>query len=160
MVEKQGLETQISRYAFVQIVTGLRSHFVYPTVQADFVPEKQLAVCCREVSSKGSLRDVLHQAKWSRPAEEKYQTNKKATPFSEARIITWGRHILEGANYLRLKGLPPGHIHAGNIIVDNNVCRITDYENKLLNFKVSVLMHVGFYLSINLCCLFTCSLYC
>jgi hypothetical protein len=39
---------------------------------------------------------------------------------------------LEGINYLRVKGLPAGHIHCGNIVVENNVARITDYELKLL----------------------------
>lgn len=48
-------------------------------------------------------------------------------------MCTWGRHVLEGILALRLKGFPAGHVHAGNVIVDDGVCRITDYENKLLN---------------------------
>jgi PX domain-containing protein kinase-like protein len=128
------LETETGRYALEQILTGIKSHFVYPTIGADYIEEKKLVVVFRDVESKGTLRDLLFQSKWSRLFSEKY-TTKRGTTFSETRVCTWGRHILEGIMALRVKGFPPGHIHAGNVVVENNVCRITDYENKLLNLR-------------------------
>lgn len=70
------LETENGRYALEQILTGIRSHFVYPTVGVDFVEEKKLVVVFRELQSKGSLRDLLFQSKWSKSYEEKYTTKK------------------------------------------------------------------------------------
>lgn len=114
MVEKPrecalALDTEHGRFVFEQIMTGLKSHFVYPTIAADYVEDKRMAVVFREVQPKGSLRDLLFQAKWSRTFDEKYAT-KRGTPFSETRIATWGRHILEGIMALRVKGFPAGHV--------------------------------------------------
>ena len=86
----------------------------------------------REVREKGSVRDLVwKKSPFSSSFHSKY--SGRGNPLTEARIRAWGRHVLEGLNYLRLKGFPPGHTHCGNIIVENNICRLTDYENRLLN---------------------------
>ena len=125
-------DLRMDRNIFADIVVGLRSHFVLATVDAEYVEEKKMAVVFRRVMAKGSVRDLLCNSKWSQPYSYKYGGKKAGVPFSETRIATWGRHVLEGINYLRLKGLPAGHVHCGNLVVDNNICKITDYESKLI----------------------------
>jgi PX domain-containing protein kinase-like protein len=140
-------DLKIDRNIFSDVLVGIRSHFVLPTVDAEYVEEKKMAVVFRRIL-KGSVRDVICNSKWNQSYARKYG-RKGGEPLSEARIASWGRHVLEGINFLRLKGmkekgeekknlikylqgLPAGHIHCGNLVVENNVCKITDYDNKLL----------------------------
>ncbi len=131
-------DLKIDRNMFSDILVGMRSHFVFQTVDAEYVEEKKMAVVFRRIV-KGSVRDILCNAKWSQSYARKYG-RKGGEPLSEARIASWGRHVLEGINFLRLKGLPAGHIHCGNLVVENNVCKITDYDNKLLTSLKPALM--------------------
>ncbi len=125
-------DLRMDRNIFADVLVGLRSHFALSVIDAEYVEEKKMAVTFRRPMAKGSLRDLLCDAKWIHPYALKYGRRKVGAPFTEVRIATWGRHILEGINYLRLKGLPAGHIHAGNVVVENNVAKITDFENKLM----------------------------
>ena len=122
---------QVQRDLFEQIMTGLRSHFVLATLDADYVEEKNLVVIFRRMQPKGSLRDLIYRAKPMHPFSHKYE-KRTGTPMSEERIACWGRHILEGMNFVRLKGFPAGHVHCGNVIVENGIAKISDYELKLL----------------------------
>lgn len=126
-------EDAVERFSAIQLVTGVRSHFVEPAVDADYVEDKKMFVCFRPVHAKGSLRDIIHESKWKAPYERKY--GRRGEALSEVRCATWGRHILEGMAYLRVKGWPAGNVHCGNIMVENNVCRITDFELKLANCR-------------------------
>jgi hypothetical protein len=125
-------ELRMDRNIFADVLVGLRSHFVLTTVDAEYVEEKKMAVVFRRPMGKGSIRDLLCNAKWSQPYAHKYGSRKAGVPFTDGRVAAWGRHVLEGINFLRLKGLPAGHVHCGNIVVENNVAKITDYDNKLM----------------------------
>ena len=39
---------------------------------------------------------------------------------------------LQALKFLHEKGLPYGHLHAGNVILEGNACRLLDIENTLL----------------------------
>jgi len=57
------------------------------------------------------------------------------------RIAVFGRQILEGLIYLRDNGIPYGHLHTGNVIIEDGVCRLTDYENAILNIEPHLFPH-------------------
>jgi PX domain-containing protein kinase-like protein len=44
----------------------------------------------------------------------------------------YGRQILEALRFLHSKGLPHGHVHAGNVIVQDGVAKLMDVENIIL----------------------------
>eukprot|EP01091_Cochliopodium_minus_P016380 TRINITY_DN610_c4_g1_i1.p1 TRINITY_DN610_c4_g1~~TRINITY_DN610_c4_g1_i1.p1 ORF type:complete len:537 (+),score=187.03 TRINITY_DN610_c4_g1_i1:11-1621(+) len=126
------LHTETCRFAFSNVLTVLNSPFIFPTIKADWLLDRERAVIFRKFKKKGSLRDIIYKAN---PIKQSFQLKYKerGNPLTEKRIASWGRHILEGMNYLRLKGFPAGNIHSGNIMVEKNICKISDYENKLLN---------------------------
>lgn len=95
-------DVKIDRNIFADVLLGVRSHFICEPVAAEYVEEKKMAVVFRRIV-KGSLRDIICNSKWSQPYARKYG-RKGGEPLSEARIATWGRHVLEGINFLRLKG--------------------------------------------------------
>jgi hypothetical protein len=41
----------------------------------------------------------------------------------------------QGMRYLLACGVPLGHIHSGNVLIDSGVARITDWENTLLGLQ-------------------------
>eukprot|EP00899_Mesostigma_viride_P005065 jgi/Mesvir1/1455/Mv14441-RA.2 len=47
----------------------------------------------------------------------------------------YGRQILEGLVFLKRLGFPYHNLHAGNVVLDDGVCRLTDYENSLLGLS-------------------------
>nr|XP_029508875.1 PX domain-containing protein kinase-like protein [Oncorhynchus nerka] len=47
-------------------------------------------------------------------------------------IRTYGRQILEVLRFLHDKGFPYGHLHASNIVIEDNTCKVLDIENSLL----------------------------
>lgn len=46
------LEREGTRFAFQQLLTGVRSHFVYPTLGADYLEERRMAVVWRPLQPK------------------------------------------------------------------------------------------------------------
>lgn len=51
------------------------------------------------------------------------------------KIKAYGRQILEGLLALQKINLSFPHISTANIIVENDICRITDLENYFLGYK-------------------------
>jgi hypothetical protein len=74
-------ELKIDRNIFTDVLGGMRSHFVLTTVDAEYVEEKKMAVVFRRIM-KGSVRDLLCNAKWSQPYARKY-ARKGGDPFTE-----------------------------------------------------------------------------
>lgn len=46
------LSSEANRYALQQLLTGLRSHFVYPTLDAAYVPDRNTLITFRRVAPK------------------------------------------------------------------------------------------------------------
>ncbi|ELR13686.1 uncharacterized protein ACA1_332500 [Acanthamoeba castellanii str. Neff] len=84
---------------FCNLLQSLRHPYVCPTLDADFLAEKEMAVIFRAFQPKGSLKDLIYR----------------------------------GLAFFQSKGFMYGHLHSGNVILDNKTCRLTDYENSLLN---------------------------
>ncbi|ERE88415.1 PX domain-containing protein kinase-like protein [Cricetulus griseus] len=71
-------------------------------------------------------------AKPKDPFLKKYCNPKKIQGLELQQIKTYGRQILEVLKFLHDKGFPYGHLHAANVMMDGNTCRLLDLENSLL----------------------------
>ncbi|XP_022257560.1 PX domain-containing protein kinase-like protein [Limulus polyphemus] len=63
---------------------------------------------------------------------KKYISPKSITPVPQHLIKKFGRQILIALKFLQDKGIPHGHLHSGNIIVEKETCRLLEVENQLL----------------------------
>lgn len=82
---------------------------------------------------KGSLRDYLHGiSKIKQSFMKKYSLKKSFNTLKLSQIKLFSRQILETIQFLHNKGLPHGHLHSGNIIIENDTkIRLTDLHNSL-----------------------------
>jgi PX domain-containing protein kinase-like protein len=83
---------------------------------------------------KGSLRDYLHGiSKIKQSFMKKYCSKKSYNTLKLSQIKLFSRQILETLQFLHLKGLAHGHLHSGNIIIENDAkIRLTDLHNSLI----------------------------
>ncbi|ESO84344.1 hypothetical protein LOTGIDRAFT_207280 [Lottia gigantea] len=81
---------------------------------------------------KGTLRDYLCKCKPKGHYIKKYSNPKLCSPLDMRAIKLYGKQILETLKFLQEKHIPHGHLHTGNIILDNDVCYLTDIHNSLL----------------------------
>ncbi|XP_053144215.1 PX domain-containing protein kinase-like protein isoform X4 [Hemicordylus capensis] len=90
------------------------------------------ALVIRPFSEKGTLKDLIYKAKPKDPFLKKYCNPKKIQGLELQQIKTFGRQILEVLKFLHEKGFPYGHLHASNVMLDGDTCRLLDLENALL----------------------------
>ncbi|KAI6646540.1 Leucine-rich repeat and IQ domain-containing protein 1-like [Oopsacas minuta] len=64
---------------------------------------------------------------------KKYGGKGRALPVHE--IKKFGRQIIEAIIFLKERGFILGHIHAGNVLLQADVCKLTDLENSLLGLS-------------------------
>lgn len=108
--------------------------YVYPVDDVDFVLEQDLIMFLHSYNSKGSLKDLIYNSHCCEGWHGKYCFRGKALAVPQVQI--YGRQILEGLLYLEDKGVSPfGHLHSGNVILQNQTCRITGYENTVLGLS-------------------------
>uniref|UniRef100_A0A8C9R129 PX domain-containing protein kinase-like protein n=1 Tax=Scleropages formosus TaxID=113540 RepID=A0A8C9R129_SCLFO len=90
------------------------------------------ALVIRVFSEKGTLRDHICKVKPKEPFLKKYCNPKKIQGLELQQIRTYGRQILEVLKFLHDKGFPYGHLHASNVLVEDETCKLLDVENSLL----------------------------
>ncbi|XP_055321695.1 PX domain-containing protein kinase-like protein isoform X2 [Sitodiplosis mosellana] len=92
------------------------------------------ALFIRNFYTKGSLKDLLYGTSPKNPFLQKYGNpiGRGRGPMAIKDIAIYGRQILEALQFLHSKGLPCGHIHAGNVIIVDGVARLVDIENFIL----------------------------
>lgn len=90
------------------------------------------AIFIRNFYGRGSLKDLLYGASPKNPFLSKYGNPKTRSPMTTKDIAIFGREILEALRFLHQKGMPFGHIHAGNVIIVDGVARLVDIENFIL----------------------------
>uniref|UniRef100_A0A8C1T9V8 PX domain containing serine/threonine kinase n=1 Tax=Cyprinus carpio TaxID=7962 RepID=A0A8C1T9V8_CYPCA len=90
------------------------------------------ALVIRVFSEKGTLRDHICKVKPKEPFLKKYCNPKKIQGLEQQQIQTYGRQILEALKFLHDKGFPYGHLHASNVLIEENMCKLLDIENSLL----------------------------
>jgi len=130
------LTTEPGRVMFRDVITSLQHPFVQLVSKADFSIELFKPVVISHFSDEGSLRDLLYRSKPTGKWDSKYENMaKQAQPLSKGRIAEFSRQILEALLYMKACGVPYTHLHSGNVIIRNDVARITNIENGLLNLE-------------------------
>ena len=55
-----------------------------------------------------------------------------------------GRQILEALLFLQERGFPPfGHLHSGNVIIQNGVARYDNNDDQLSNYRRTTVIIIG-----------------
>lgn len=86
----------------------------------------------RKFNQKGSVKDLLCGSTPKNPFLGKYGNPKGRTPLPIKDVAIFGRQILEALRFLHSKGMPFGHIHAGNVIIIDGQAQLLDVENFIL----------------------------
>ncbi|XP_032519991.2 PX domain-containing protein kinase-like protein [Danaus plexippus] len=90
------------------------------------------AYVVRRIYKNGSFRDLLYGTEYNKSHLAKYGNPKTRKPFTNGQISHYGYQILQALKFLHSKGLPHGHLHPGNITVDNQTALLLDIENLLM----------------------------
>lgn len=90
------------------------------------------AYVVRRIHENGSLRDILYGTEYSKNYLVKYGNPKVRKPLTIGQIAHYGYQILLALKFLHEKGIPHGHIHPGNITIENQRVLLLDIENVLL----------------------------
>ncbi|XP_045476028.1 PX domain-containing protein kinase-like protein [Harmonia axyridis] len=108
-------------------------------IQHPFIHPVEMCLCndvgglvVRLFRKDGTLRDLLCNSKPKQSFLKKYGNPKGHKPLGASQIALYGRQILEGLKFLHDKGIPYGHLHTGNLIVENDRVRLLDIENGVL----------------------------
>ncbi|XP_051977819.1 PX domain-containing protein kinase-like protein isoform X2 [Xyrauchen texanus] len=96
------------------------------------ITNESSALVIRVFSEKGTLRDHICKVKPKEPFLKKYCNPKKIEGLELQQIRTYGKQILEALKFLHDKGFPYGHLHASNVLIEENTCKLLDVENSLL----------------------------
>uniref|UniRef100_A0A8C9T1A4 PX domain containing serine/threonine kinase n=1 Tax=Scleropages formosus TaxID=113540 RepID=A0A8C9T1A4_SCLFO len=110
--------------------TSLSNPYISPVTFA--TTSESSALVIRVFSEKGTLRDHICKVKPKEPFLKKYCNPKKIQGLELQQIRTYGRQILEVLKFLHDKGFPYGHLHASNVLVEDETCKLLDVENSLL----------------------------
>ncbi|XP_078342522.1 PX domain-containing protein kinase-like protein isoform X2 [Oculina patagonica] len=116
--------------AILKLMTTLQHPYISPPSFTTCNSEGVIIV--RNFLPNGTLRDCLCKAKPKLNQLKKYGNPKTRVVFPEQNIQLFGRQILEALKFLHEKGIPYGHLHTGNIVVEGNVCRLLEVESGLM----------------------------
>lgn len=82
-----------------------------------------------------------NQSQWNEPWNRKYTKKSSALPMSQVQRL--GRQILEALLFLRERGFPShGHLHSGNVILQNGVARYVIYDLFFIIFHHTCHRHI------------------
>ncbi|EAL67800.1 Slob family protein kinase [Dictyostelium discoideum AX4] len=128
------LNSEAGRTTFRTIIKSLEIHpFISVPLLVDFIPEKHVAVSVRPFyADRGSLRDFIHKSKPKMPYADKYDTHLQ---LNEKIVSKFGRQILEALIFLKNHNFPYFHLNSANVLVDDQICLISDYENSFLGLE-------------------------
>ncbi|XP_074644463.1 PX domain-containing protein kinase-like protein isoform X2 [Tubulanus polymorphus] len=111
----------------MKILPTIQHPYIHPVVLA--ASTESGAFTIRKFHENGTLRDLICKAKPKLPCLKKYGQLKHYGFLSLNNIRCFGKQILEALKFLHQKGLPYGHLHSANIIVEQNQCKLLDIEN-------------------------------
>lgn len=114
----------------MKLLPTLSHPYIYPVTFASASESSALVI--RMFNEKGTLRDHICKAKPKDPFLKKYCSPKKIQGLDLQQIRTFGRQILEVLKFLQDKGIPYGHLHSSNVLLDGDSCKLLDLENSLL----------------------------
>nr|XP_032825393.1 PX domain-containing protein kinase-like protein isoform X3 [Petromyzon marinus] len=116
--------------AAMKLLPNISHPYVAPAAFAEASESSGLVV--RTINDKGTLRDLIHKTKPRDHFLYKYCSPRRSAPLDIAHVRLYGRQILEALRFLQERGFPYGHVHAGNVSVEGEACRLLDLENALL----------------------------
>ena len=90
------------------------------------------ALIIRKFNQKGSVKDLLCGSMPKNPFLGKYGNPKGRSPLPVKDVAIYGRQILEALKFLHSKGMPFGHVHAGNVVIIDGRAKLLDIENFVL----------------------------
>ncbi|XP_037039855.1 uncharacterized protein LOC119076930 isoform X3 [Bradysia coprophila] len=127
----------------MELLGSLQHPYVYPVLDLGFLYANSTNYACLVMpfNLRGSLKDLIYKAQWNESWNRKYTRKSTCLPLSQVQRL--GRQILEALLFLRERGFPShGHLHSGNIILQNGVARLSGLENGLLglNSRVNAVM--------------------
>ncbi|XP_072401189.1 PX domain-containing protein kinase-like protein [Diabrotica undecimpunctata] len=117
-------------HAVFKSLSQLQHPYIYP-IELCLCTETG-ALVARIAHKNGTLRDLLSGVKPRQSFLKKYGNPKGHKTLTVDQISLYGRQILEALKFLHDKGLPYGHLHSGNVIIDNDRVRLLDIENGIL----------------------------
>ncbi|XP_054278649.1 PX domain-containing protein kinase-like protein [Macrosteles quadrilineatus] len=86
----------------------------------------------RRFSPDGSLRDTVCHCKPKLSFLKKYSNPRLRSALPLARVVSVATQILHGLKFLHDKGIPYGHLHLGNVMLQNDVVKLVEIENGVL----------------------------
>ncbi|XP_051776973.1 PX domain-containing protein kinase-like protein isoform X3 [Erpetoichthys calabaricus] len=119
----------------VKLLPSLSHPYIYPVTFATAGESSALVI--RKFSEKGTIRDHICKAKPKDTFLKKYCMPKKIQGLELQKIKLFSRQILEVVKFLQDKGFPYGHLHASNILLEGDECKLLDIENSLLGLPSS-----------------------
>ncbi|XP_055326371.1 slowpoke-binding protein-like [Sitodiplosis mosellana] len=124
----------------MELLASLQHPYIYPVLDLGIFNSNQTNFAClvMPINERGSLKDYIYKAiRWNEPWRRKYA--KKSICLTLPQVQRFGRHILEALLFLRERGIPShGHLHSGNVILQNGVARLSGLENGLLGLDSKV----------------------
>ncbi|KAJ8717122.1 hypothetical protein PYW08_005521 [Mythimna loreyi] len=90
------------------------------------------AFVVRKIHEFGSLRDILYGTEYNKNHLAKYGNPRIRKPFTLGQLAHYGFQLLIALRFLHEKGIPHGHIHPGNIAIENQRVLLMDIENILI----------------------------
>lgn len=116
----------------------LKHPYMFAMTEFDYVLDQNFVVIIQPLCPKGSLKDVIYQTNYGTPWVEKYRVKGRGLRLEQ--VARYGKQILQGLLFMEQKEFPPhGHLHTGNIMVNNGVCQIAGYENTFIGLKSKLL---------------------
>ncbi|KAK3865179.1 hypothetical protein Pcinc_029196 [Petrolisthes cinctipes] len=125
--------THGTREALVELFQALHHPYIYPVLDVDFanISSHTYVITIIPHNTKGTLKDLIYRSHWQDDWVEKYQQRASGLPVSQVQRL--GRQVLEALLFLQDRGFPPcGHLHSGNVVLQNGVARLCGVENTLL----------------------------
>lgn len=116
--------------AVLRIFPSIQHPNIYPVTFATANESGGLLI--QSFSEKGSLRDLICKCKPKAHYLKKYGNPKSYSALEPVAIKMFGKQILLTLKFLHEKSIPYGHLHAGNIIVEGQVCKFLELDNWFL----------------------------
>ncbi|XP_030384106.1 slowpoke-binding protein isoform X1 [Scaptodrosophila lebanonensis] len=124
------------REILMELLGSLHHPYIYPVLDLGFLRNSSNNYACfvTPFNSRGSLKDLIYKAQWNEPWARKYTRKPNGLPVSQVQRL--GRQILEALLFLKERGFAlHGHLHSGNIILQNGAARLSGLENGLLGLS-------------------------
>ncbi|XP_070144039.1 uro-adherence factor A isoform X2 [Drosophila kikkawai] len=127
---------ECAREILMELLGSLHHPYIYPVLDLGFLRNSSHNYAClvTPFNSRGSLKDLIYKAQWNEPWAKKYTRKPNGLPVSQVQRL--GRQILEALLFLKERGFPlHGHLHSGNVILQNGAARLSGLENGLLGLS-------------------------